>query len=100
MLVDLEEGEARQEVDLPDLDAARDTLVDQLNELIGEHAVQLTEVDEETLHPLLGDGIALVALLALTVALQAAALIGLLDGLLLLIVVEHTAELEEHHALE
>ena len=85
----LEEGKAWEQVDLADLHASWDALVDQLNELVGEHTVELTEVDEEAFHPFLGYGIALVTLLTfLTFAREAALVIGLLDRLFALVVVE------------
>ena len=97
--LDLEEGKAWKQVDLTDLHAPRDALIDQLNELVGEHTVELTEVDEEALHPLLGHGIALVALLAfLAFAREAALVIGLLDRLFALVVVEQATVLEEHQS--
>ena len=95
MLIDLEEREARHEVDLTDLHTTWDALVDELNELVGVHLVELTEVDEEALHPLLGYGIALVTLL-LALCGELTLIISLLDRLLTLIVVEHTAKLHEH----
>ena len=63
MLIDLEEREAGHEINLTDLHTTWDALVDELNELVGVHLVELTEVDEEALHPFLGYSIALVTLL-------------------------------------
>ena len=95
VLIDLEEREARHEVDLTDLHTTRDALVDELNELVGVHLVELTEVDEETLHPFLGYGIALIPLL-LALGGELALVIRLLDSFLAVVVVEHTAKLHEH----
>ena len=93
----LKEGEARKEVNLTNLHAPWDALVDELNELVGEHSVELPEVDEESLHPFFGYGIALVTLLAFfTFARKTSLVIGFFDGLFALVVVEESAVLQEH----
>ena len=93
----LKEGEARKEVNLTYLHAPWDALVDELNELVGEHSVELPEVDEESLHPFFGYGIALVTLLAFfTFARKTSLVIGFFDGLFALVVVEESAVLQEH----
>ena len=62
--------------------------------------VELAEVNEEAFHPLLCDGVALIPLLFLAFVGQSSLIVSLFDRILALIVVEHTAKLEEHHTFD